>query len=177
MMSSKSSAILDFRVLFLAGLFLVALTAVGIRLWWVQIRLYSTYKSRIQGSSEVTVRIPSVRGEIRDRNGVALVTNRPSYEVDFYLPELVTGYKKQYGQPPTLDYRARDSEGMLHDRKVEDIVQIVDKTIIPRLEELKVAEPYNSERLRTHYRNNTLVPFTYREDLDFATFSKFAENL
>src|ERR1700736_1837661 len=175
MARSRSSSLLDFRILFLAGLFLVALAAIGIRLWWVQIRLYSTYKSRIQGSSEVTVRIPSVRGEIRDRNGVALVTNRPSYEFDFYLPDLVTGYKKQYGQPPTLDYRARDSEGMLHDRKVEDIVQIVDKTIIPRLEELKVAEPYNSERLRTHYRNNTLVPFTYREDLDFATFSKFAE--
>src|SRR3984893_3571710 len=175
MARSRSSSLLDFRILFLAGLFLVALAAIGIRLWWVQIRLYSTYKSRIQGSSEVTVRIPSVRGEIRDRNGVALVTNRPSYEVDFYLPDLVTGYKKQFGQPPTLDYRARDSEGMLHDRKVEDIVQIVDKTIIPRLEELKVAEPYNSERLRTHYRNNTLVPFTYREDLDFATFSKFAE--
>src|SRR6195256_4690889 len=171
----RSSSLLDFRILFLAGLFLLALAAIGIRLWWVQMRLYSTYKSRIQGSSEVTVRIPSVRGEIRDRNGVALVTNRPSYEVDFYLPDLVTGYKKQFGQPPTLDYRARDSEGMLHDRKVEDIVQIVDKTIIPRLEELKVAEPYNSERLRTHYRNNTLVPFTYREDLDFATFSKFAE--
>src|SRR6195256_2632161 len=171
----RSSSLLDFRILFLAGLFLLALAAIGIRLWWVQMRLYSTYKSRIQGSSEVTVRIPSVRGEIRDRNGVGLVTNRPSYEVDFYLPDLVTGYKKQFGQPPTLDYRARDSEGMLHDRKVEDIVQIVDKTIIPRLEELKVAEPYNSERLRTHYRNNTLVPFTYREDLDFGTFSKFAE--
>src|ERR1700736_400064 len=175
MARSRSSSLLDFRILFLAGLFLVALAAIGIRLWWVQIRLYSTYKSRIQGSSEVTVRIPSVRGEIRDRNGVALVTNRPSYEVDFYLPDLVTGYKKQFRSPPTLDFRARDSEGMLHDRKVEDIVQIVDKTIIPRLEELKVAEPYNSERLRTHYRNNTLVPFTYREDLDFATFSKFAE--
>ncbi len=175
MARSRSSSVLDFRILFLAGLFLVALAAIGLRLWWVQIRLYSTYKSRIQGSSEVTVRIPSVRGEIRDRNGVALVTNRPSYEVDFYLPDLITGYKKQFGQPPTLDYRARDSAGMLHDRKVEDIVQIVDKTIIPRLEELKVAEPYNSERLRTHYRNNTLVPFSYREDLDFATFSKFAE--
>ena len=99
----RSSSLLDFRILFLAGLFLLALAAIGIRLWWVQIRLYSTYKSRIQGSSEVTVRIPSVRGEIRDRNGVALVTNRPSYEVDFYLPDLVTGYKKQYGQPPTLE--------------------------------------------------------------------------
>jgi penicillin-binding protein 2 len=29
--------------------------------------------------------------------------------------------------------------------------------------------------LRTHYRNNTLVPFIYREDLDFSTISKFAE--
>ncbi|HZC34007.1 MAG TPA: hypothetical protein VE242_00250, partial [Chthoniobacterales bacterium] len=82
----KSSFLLDFRILFLAGFFLVALTIIGIRLWWVQVKLYSTYKARIQGSSEVTVRIPSVRGEIRDRNGVALVTNRPSYEVDFYLP-------------------------------------------------------------------------------------------
>src|SRR5580693_2339037 len=159
----KQSATLDFRILSVAALILLALMVIGVRLWWVQVHLYTHYKGKIQGSSEVTVRIPSVRGEIRDRNGVALVTNRPSYEVDFYLPDLVTGYKKQYGQPPTLDYRARDSEGMLHDRKVEDIVQIVDKTIIPRLEELKVAEPYNSERLRTHYRNNTLVPFTYRE--------------
>ena len=64
---------------------------------------------------------------------------------------------------------------MLREPKEEDIVQMVDQTIIPRLEQLKVAEPYNSQRFRTHYRNNTLVPFIYREDFDFATFSKFAE--
>jgi penicillin-binding protein 2 len=141
----------------------------------VQIRLYSYYKAGSVNSSEVTVRIPSVRGEIRDRNGLVFVSNSPSYEVDFYLPDLVTGYKKQYGQTPLLDFQQRDSSGMIHERKEADIVQIVDQTIIPRLEELKMAEPYNAERLRTHYRNNTLVPFTYREDLDFATFSKFAE--
>ena len=39
------------------------------------------------------MRIPSVRGEIRDRNGVTLVQNRASYEVDFYLPEMVKGYR------------------------------------------------------------------------------------
>src|ERR1700726_3373764 len=175
MARSRSSSLLDFRILFLAGLFLVALAAIGIRLWWVQIKLYTYYKGRIQGSSEVTVRIPSVRGEIRDRNGVALVTTRPSYEVDFYLPELVSGYRKQYGAPPMIDYLGKGSDGMLRARKEEDIVQIVDQTIIPRLEQLKVAEPYNSQRLRTHYRNNTLVPFIYREDLDFSTLSKFAE--
>jgi penicillin-binding protein 2 len=64
---------------------------------------------------------------------------------------------------------------MLRETREEDIVQIVDQTIVPRLEQLKVAEPYNSQRLRTHYRNNTLVPFIYREDLDFSTLSKFAE--
>jgi penicillin-binding protein 2 len=171
----KKSSVLDFRILFLAGFVLVALVAIGVRLWFVQVKMADFYRGRIQGSSEVTVRMPSIRGEIRDRNGVVLVTNRPSYEVDFYLPDLVSGYKKQYGQPPMVEFLAKDSSGMLHDRKEADIVQIVDKTIIPRLEELKVAEPYNSQRLRTHYRNNTLVPFTYREDLDFSTFSKFAE--
>src|ERR1700737_603678 len=175
MARSKKSSVLDFRILFLGAFILVALVAIGIRLWFVQVKMADYYRGRIQGSSEVTVRIPSVRGEIRDRNGLPLVTNRPSYEVDFYLPDLVSGDRKQYGQPPMLEFRAKDSSGMLHDRKEADIVQIVDKTIIPRLEELKVAEPYNSQRLRTHYRNNTLVPFAYREDLDFATFSKFAE--
>jgi penicillin-binding protein 2 len=171
----KKSSVLDFRILFLAFFILVALAAIGVRLWFVQVKMANFYRGRIQGSSEVTVRIPSIRGEIRDRNGVVLVTNRPSYEVDFYLPDLVSGYKKQYGQPPMVEFLAKDSNGMLHDRKEADIVQIVDKAIIPRLEELKVAEPYNSQRLRTHFRNNTLVPFTYREDLDFSTFSKFAE--
>jgi penicillin-binding protein 2 len=175
MARSKKSAFLDFRILAFAGIILLALIVLGIRLWWVQVRLYTHYRGKIQGTSEVSVRIPSVRGEIRDRNGVVLVTNRQSYEVDFYLPELVNGYRKQYGAPPMLDYLSKGADGMLRQRKEEDIVRIVDQTIIPRLQQLKVAEPYNSQRLRTHYRNNTLVPFIYREDLDFSTLSKFAE--
>ncbi|MBV9492074.1 MAG: penicillin-binding protein 2 [Verrucomicrobia bacterium] len=175
MARAKKTTALDFRLLFLAGFFLVTIAGLTFRLWFLQVPLHDYYQGRIQGNSEVTVRIPSIRGEIRDRNGLPLVTNRPSYEVDFYLPDLVSGYKKQYGKPPMIDFRAKDASGMLHDRKEPDIVEIVDRTIIPRLEELKVAEPYNSQRLRTHYRNNTLVPFTYREDLDFGTFSKFAE--
>src|SRR5689334_3858566 len=160
-MARSKKTTLDLRLLFLAGLVLVAITGLTIRLWFLQVPLNKFYQSRIQGNSEVTVRIPSIRGEIRDRNGAAMVTNRPSYEVDFYLPDLVSGYKKQYGKPPMIDFRAKDASGMLHDRKEPDIVEIVDRTIIPRLEQLKVAEPYNSQRLRTHYRNNTLVPFTY----------------
>ena len=48
----------------------------------------------VAAKASVTVRIPSVRGEIRDRNGVTLVGNRASYEVDFYLPDMVKGYRR-----------------------------------------------------------------------------------
>src|SRR6266403_4827542 len=112
----KKSSVLDFRILFLAALVLVALAAIAVRLWFVQVKMVDYYRGRIQGSSEVTVRIPSVRGEIRDRNGVPLVTNRPSYEVDFYFPDIVNGYKQKYVQVPMTGSRTRDSHGMLHDR-------------------------------------------------------------
>jgi penicillin-binding protein 2 len=175
MVRPRKSPVLDFKILFLALLMLSVLAAISIRLWFIQIRMNVYYCNRIQGRSEVTVRIPAIRGEIRDRNGVVLVTNRPSYCVEFFLPELVSGYAKRYGQAPTIEFQTEDSNRMLRDRKEADIVKILDRTIIPRLEALKVAEPYNAKRLRTHYRNNALLPFTYREDLDFATFAMFAE--
>ena len=65
------------------------------KLWWVQVARGPEWTARIHGSSEATVRIPSIRGEIRDRNGVTLVQNRASYEVDFYLPEMVKGYRQR----------------------------------------------------------------------------------
>src|SRR6185312_12443421 len=94
------------RLQFLGMLMLLGLTALGLRLWWVQVARGGEWTARIRGSSEATVRIPSVRGEIRDRNGLSLVQNRASYEVDFYLPEMVKGYREKYGHPPMTEYRA-----------------------------------------------------------------------
>jgi penicillin-binding protein 2 len=148
---------------------------IGVRLWYVQVVLADYYRHRIRGSSEVTVRMPSVRGEIRDRNGIPLVTNRPSYEVDFYLPDIVSGYKQKYGQVPMTEARTRDNHGMLHDRNQPDIVEIVDRAVVPKLRAFKLSESFNAEKLRTHFQNDYLVPFKYRQDLDFATFSRFAE--
>jgi len=47
---------------------------------------------------------------------------------------------------------------MLTEKKEADVVQIVNTSIIPRLEELELAKDYNSERLQKHYRNDTEVP-------------------
>src|SRR5689334_5740479 len=163
------------RLQFLGLLMLLGLGGLVVRLWWVQVARGAAWTARIRGSSEATVRIPSIRGEIRDRNGVALVQNRASYEVDFYLPEMVKGYRQRYGQPPVTEYRGTVS-GMPKDLKEPDIVKIVNNGIVPRLDDLNLARDYNSGQLQKHYRTNTEVPYTYIKDIDFPTMAKFSEH-
>src|SRR5467141_501298 len=126
------------RIQFLGLLMLLGMGALSFRLWWVQVARGSDYTKQIRGSSEATVRIPSVRGEIRDRNGLTLVQNRASYEVDFYLPEMVKGYRERFGSPPVSEHRAIIN-GMPKDVKEPDIIQIVNNGVVPRLNDLDLA--------------------------------------
>src|SRR3954467_14978344 len=112
------------RIQFLGALMLLGMGALGLRLWWIQVAHGAEWTAQIRGSSQATVRIPSVRGEIKDRNGLTLVQNRASYEVDFYLPEMVKGYRERFGQPPQTEYRTTISN-MPKDQRVPDIIKIV----------------------------------------------------
>src|SRR6266513_649431 len=163
------------RIQFLGLLMLMGMGALGLRLWWIQVAHGTEWTAQIRGSSQATVRIPSVRGEIKDRNGLALVQNRASYEVDFYLTEMVKGYRERFGSPPLTEYRAIIS-GMPKDQKEPDIIRIVNDGIIPRLDDLDLARDYNASRLQRHYRNDTEVPFSYIKDIDFPTMAKFSEH-
>lgn len=163
------------RLQALALLMLLGLGSIAARLWWVQVAHGEAWTARIRGSSEVTVRLPSIRGEIRDRNGVSLVQNRASYEVDFYLPEMVKGYRQRVGQPPVTEYRGTIN-GMPKDLKEPDIVKIVNDGVVPRLDDLDLARDYNASQLQKHYRTNTEVPFSYIKDIDFPTMAKFSEH-
>ena len=163
------------RIQFLAVFMLLGVGSLGARLWWIQVAHGQEWTSQIRGSSQATVRIPSVRGEIKDRNGVTLVQNRASYEVDFYLPEMVKGYRERFGSPPTSEYRAVIS-GMPKDMKEPDIIKIVNNGIVPRLNQLDLARDYNASKLQRHFRNDTEVPFQYIKDIDFPTMAKFAEH-
>jgi penicillin-binding protein 2 len=154
---------------------MACLAAISGRLWYVQVAHGEEWAKKIRGSSEVTVRIPSVRGEVRDRNGIVLVQNRASYEVDFYLPEMVKGYRERVGPPPLTEYRST-IHGMPKDLKEPDIVKIVNTGIVPRLDDLDLARDYNSAQLQRHYRTNTEVPYSYIKDIDFETMAKFSEH-
>src|SRR6184192_951809 len=163
------------RIQFLALLMLIGMGTLGLRLWWIQVAHGAEWTAQLRGSSQATVRIPSVRGEIKDRNGLTLVQNRGSYEVDFYLPEMVKGYRERFGSPPLTEYRATIN-GMPKDQKEPDIIKIVNGGIIPRLNDLDLARDYNAGKLQRHYRNDTEVPFSYIKDIDFPTMAKFSEH-
>jgi len=163
------------RLQFLGLVMLTGMAALGLRLWWIQVAHGAEWTAQIRGSSQATVRIPSVRGEIKDRNGLPLVTNRASYEVDFYLPEMVKGYRERFGQPPLNEYRAIIN-GMPKDVKEPDIIKIVNDGVVPRLDDLQLARDYNASQLQRHYRNDTEVPFSYIKDIDFPTMAKFSEH-
>ncbi len=163
------------RIQLVGLLMLLGMGALGLRLWWIQVAHGAEWTSQLRGSSQATVRIPSVRGEIKDRNGITLVQNRASYEVDFYLPEMVKGYRERFGPPPLTEYRAVIN-GMPKDQKEPDIIKIVNGGIVPRLNDLDLARDYNAGRLQKHYRNDTEVPYSYVKDIDFPTLAKFSEH-
>src|SRR5947208_20965 len=163
------------RIQFLGLLMLLGMGTLGLKRGWIQAAHGAEWPAQLRGSSQATVRIPSVRGEIKDRNGLTLVQNRASYEVDFYLPEMVKGYRERFGAPPLTEYRAIIS-GMPKDLKEPDIIKIVNGGIIPPLNDLDIARDYNAGKLQRHYRNDTEVPFSYIKDIDFPTMAKFSEH-
>jgi len=162
------------RIFFLGLLILVGFAAILMRLWNVQVVRGTEYASKINTSSQVTVRLPAVRGEILDRNGIKLVENRASFEVDFYLPDMVRAYREMKGSVPITTYRGR-VHNMPRDLKEADVVKIVSETVIPRMEELGVAKDYNTNALQIHYRTNREVPYNYRQDLEFDEMAIFSE--
>lgn len=164
----------SYRILFLGGLIIFAMAALVLRLWYVQIARGAEYTAKIKSGSRVTVRIPAVRGEILDRNGIALVQNRASFDVDFYLPDMVRAYRENHGSVPLVSYRGT-IHNMPKDIPEADVARIVSDEIIPRLEDLGVAQDYNSKKVQVHYRNNREVPYNYMQDLNFETMAVLSE--
>src|SRR5207302_11052458 len=121
------------RVYVLGSFMLAMLGVLSAKLWHEQVTNAKKWTDRVRKSSSVTVRIPSVRGEIRDRNGITLVANRSSLCVDFYLPQMVRGYKElNDGKAPLVSFQAKRDE-MLKNVETEDIVDIVHERVIPRV--------------------------------------------
>ncbi|MGA0849001.1 MAG: penicillin-binding protein 2 [Chthoniobacterales bacterium] len=178
-MRSASTSLLrrspEFRLAVIGLLMLACFGLLVGKLWYVQVARGAEYTARIRGTSQVNVRLPAVRGEILDRHGVPLAVNRSSAVVEFYLPDLVRQYRDTRGEIPRHTYRTTVG-GMMTEKDEPDIVKIVNDTVMPLLAKFGIDRKINEEQLRLHYRNETEVPYTFMEDLDFETLAKFAEH-
>ncbi len=167
----------EIRIQIVGFLFLLGVSAIIAKLWFVQVVQNDFYKQKIRGSGEVTVRIPSVRGEIRDKNGVPLVTNRRSFSVDFLLNDMIKGYKEAFGRSkvPRIKY-VHTVKGVYAETNEADVASIVRETVLPRLRQLGFDKPIDDKQLQKHFRTDTLVPYSYLEDIDFKDIAKLSEH-
>lgn len=164
------------RVYLLTCLVLAGFGALLSRLYDFQIRDRNHYQSLVPGDREVTVREPGIRGAILDRNGIELARNRRNYEVYFDLEEIHKSYRLRHERDPQREILGTE-KGMPRVERETDIVSIVNKWVIPKLDELGLAKDYSAKALRTHYvTHRGLVPFSYHTELDYDQFAKLAEH-
>ena len=164
------------RLYLLAAVVLAGFGLLTVRLYDIQIVKTDNYQNKLPGGSEVSVRIPGVRGEIKDRNGITLVQNVANYEVNLDLKEIVSEYGKTHDTMPRHTFFPI-VRGQPQERKEVDVVEIVKQSVLPGLAKLGLAADFNSKQLRMHYRTTSgLVPYTYRRDLNFDEFAVFAEH-
>jgi len=160
----------------LTALVLVGFGALLSRLHEFQIVRRDEFLQLVPGNRSVTIREPGIRGEITDRNGITLARNLRNYEVSFNLDEIRQAYLAQHVEDPTIQ-RLTKENGLTRKRSEKDIVAIVNEGPIERLRKLGLAKNYKAGDLRTHYlTHGGLIPFSYRADLTYEEFSKFAEH-
>ena len=167
-----------FRLYLLTALVLVGFGALLSRLYDFQIVRRDDFLQQVPGNRTVTVREPGIRGEITDRNGITLARNLRNYEVSFNLDEIRQAYLSQHTEDPTIQRLTRE-DGLPRKRSEKDIVAIVRDGPIRVLGDpsLNLARPYKAGDLRTHFlTHGGLIPFSYRSDLSYEEFSKFAEH-
>ncbi|WP_038169221.1 penicillin-binding transpeptidase domain-containing protein [Verrucomicrobium sp. BvORR106] len=169
-----------FRLYLFTVVILIGFGALSQRLWNLSIDHHEELKNKVPGTKNLRARIPGSRGEIRDRNGVVLVSNKPSFEVRVNLKTLVEEYTKQARAEkrdvPLYTYKYTEG-GIPRSKDETDIVTIVNEGIIEPLNKLGLAADFNAKKLRIHYRTNRgVVPWVYRSDLTFEEFSRFAEH-
>jgi penicillin-binding protein 2 len=166
------------RIYLLTVLVLVGFGVLLTRLYEFQIDRRIEFLNQVPGNRTVTIREPGIRGEITDRNGIVLARNLRRYEVSFNLEEIRQAYLTQHENDPTIDRVTREN-GLPRKREERDIVSIVKDGPIRVLNDprLKLAKNFKAGDMRTHYlTHRDLIPYSYRTDLSFDEFAKFAEH-
>lgn len=168
-------------------------------LWWVQVVKARNYQTNLETQSFRTVRLPSVRGKILDRNGQVLAENRPSYNVSLYLEDLRHRFVSAYTNEAARVRARRASQIADLEKKLgRDLtkrerkpyaVSRADKSIIGRTTRLAVANDVvtqisthlrqplslNPTNFNRHYDTRLALPYPVLKNVDAIQVARFQE--
>ena len=151
-MGPRTQTVIHVWRIALLGLAMVALLGVLVaRLWSLQVARSGDFQRRLERQSLRSVRLPGSRGDILDRNGVAMAENRPSYCLSLYPEEIRKGSRSQSTADQVIATLDRLAECM--DR--------------PRM--------LSAQDVRLHLNRRTPLPLVAWRDLDDGAIARYSE--
>ena len=186
MRSLEDNPTLDKKLLLLAMGMATCLLILVVGIWNVQVVDRDEYEKQMQKQYSVSVRLPSVRGKILDKEGNSLAENRPSFTVNLYLEELRGLYQKEY-YPVKKEFlnKIASAEGIERRLTLGEINQINKRArynVIQRLlsqlgqimgEDISISE----KEFENHYHRQLSMPLAVMSDISLAQATKFLESV
>lgn len=141
-------------------------------LWYLQIVSARKWEESLKDQSFRTVRVPALRGQILDRNGIVLAENRPSYNINLYVEELRKQFQQQYaeairGRKLSRSQKSQIGAGTQY-QVVSNIVQQLGSV-------LKMPLELDEKRFSRHFRESLAMPMPVIEDLSPEQVARFEE--
>ena len=140
------------RVRLVLGVMLVAFAVLLAALWRMQVAHGKSYQRDLLKQSVRRVRVPGMRGQIFDRNGLCVADNRPSYCIAIYLEEL-----RQPGRWA---------------RTIGHVNSLLDEMS----ETLGVPRQITEDDIKMHVKKRLPLPLLAWRDLDERTMARLAEH-
>lgn len=145
---------LAFRILTLGAAMGLCLLALLGGLFWTQVAGAQRYGESLQEQTIRRIRVPALRGDIADRHGQLLATNRPSYTIVLYIEEL----------------RRQRRRGTM-----AETVRVARETVDLLAERLGLPSPVTDTQIQRHIEQALALPLELWKDVPQETVAVFSE--
>ena len=152
---------------------LTGLTTLLLGLYFVQVISSKRYVKDLNNQSFRTVRMPSIRGQILDRNRLPLAGNRALFNINLYLEELREAFKEEYKLQKASRKLDRSEMTELGLRTRFNVVS----NLVQKLS-LVMQQPiaFSENQFRKHYDHWTYAPLPLLTNLAPEQVARFQEN-
>src|SRR6476660_2882091 len=152
---------------------LTGLITLLLGLYFVQVISSKRYVKDLNNQSFRTVRVPSIRGQILDRNRVSLAGNRALFNINLYLEELREAFKEEYKlRKASLNLDRREMTELGLNTRFNVVSNLVQRLGMVMQQPIAFSET----QFRKHYDHWTYAPLPLLTNLGPEQVARFQEN-